>query len=217
MKKLLFSILLSVAGSGALMSQAAAGPVVAAGSTYTFFIQGIQSGEPLLGTVEFDTAIATVQRGNVTLAVSETEASIGAGKSHISIDIAADGDLFPFTDEGAFLGIGVTDLLDLISQVSLDDARITFFDAANEILLVTDNLAALVPQNNPWTGSFPAPLDTFIVDDVGGIGVSRISFDFMVTEITGEVPEPSGLLLAGIALAAAGYARKRQRKVGVQV
>lgn len=217
MKKFLFLIFVFVTGSGALLSSAAAGPVVEVGSRYALYIEGTESGQNVLIGADFDSATSTIERAGLTLAVSETETSLGGGKSHITISIVADGELFPLTGDGAVLSVGLTDPLDIISQVSLDHAKITFLDATKAILAETANLAGQVPQNRPWGGAFPAPSDIFIIEGVGGLGVSRINFDFTVGEFSGEVPEPGSLLLGGIALVAAVSARARRRKIGTDV
>jgi hypothetical protein len=213
MKKYLLSLMLFIAGIGVLAGPAAAAPVVVVGSTYSIYLQGRQSGEPFLGVTEFDPAEASATRAGLNLRLTEWETSLGGGVSRITINLSADGDLFPITGEQAILAIGADgNGLDLITQVLLDDARITFRNAANDVLRVSDNMAGDVPQNNAWDGFFPAPLNAFGIDGVGGLGVSMITFDFLVTEIQNEVPEPGSIVLAGIGLLGVFAVRRRNRK-----
>lgn len=212
MKKYLLSLMLFISSIGVLAGPAAAAPVVLVGSTYSIYLQGSQSGEPFLGVAEFDSAAASAPRAGLNLVVTESETSLGAGVSRISINLSADGDLFPLIGEQAILAIGVDgNGLNLLTLVSLDDARITFRNAASDVLRVSENLAGQVPQNNPWDGFFPAPANAFDIGDVGGLGVSMITFDFLVTDMPNEVPEPGGVVLAGIGLLGVFASRRKNR------
>jgi hypothetical protein len=218
-KKHLLSILFLVATLGAWTSATAA-PIVLTGSTYNVYIAGTESGEVVNGLAHFDTipefAFSNDNRLLVTL--SESETALGAGQSRIRISISANGDLFRAANESAILGLGVSgDGLDLLTQVSLDDAEITFYNAIGQVLLSSGNLAGTVPNPNPWDGFFPAPGSAFEIAGAGGIGVSMITFDFIVSDFTGEVPEPGTVALGLIGLAGAFAARRRQRKTPASI
>jgi hypothetical protein len=214
MNKHLFSLFL-FAAFGTLIGPADAGPVVAVGSTYSIYLEGGLSGDDFFGVTEFDDSPATALRSGKTLTLSESEVSLGGGVSRISIHLVASADLFPALGETAILAIGVGgNGLDLLRQVSLDGALITFFDSSNKILLTSDNLVGQVPQGNPWTGFLPDPTNALGIVDVGGLGVSRVTFDFTVTDIGSEVPEPGSLLLGGIAIVGVIAARRRRSTVG---
>jgi hypothetical protein len=216
-KKYLLSILFLAATLGAWTSAAAA-PIVLTGSTYSVYIAGNDSGNAFLGQTQFDALPAFAQRGNLLLTLSESEMALGAGQSRIRISISANGDLFPVANEAAILAIGVdADGLDLLTQVSLDDARITFYNAIGQVLVSSENLANQVSNPQPWDGFFPAPANAFGIGDVGGIGTSMITFDFIVTELGGEVPEPGTVALGLIGLAGAFAARRRQRKTPASI
>lgn len=212
-KKYLWSILLLAATLGAWTSATAA-PIVLTGSTYSVYIAGSDSNNAFLGETQFDNLPAFAQRGNLLLTLSESEMALGAGQSRIRISISANGDLFPVVDETAILGIGVDgDGLDLLTQVSLDNAEITLYDATGQVLVSSGNLVAEVPNPNPWDGFFPAPGNAFAIAGAGGIGASMITFDFIVTQLGGgQVPEPGTAALALIGLAGALATRRRPRK-----
>ena len=217
MKKYLWSILLLAATLGAWTSATAA-PIVLTGSTYSVYIAGADSNNAFLGETQFDNLPAFAQRANLLLTLSESEMALGAGQSRIRISISADGDLFPILNETAILGIGVDgDGLDLLTQVSLDNAEITLYDATGQVLVSSGNLVGEVPNPNPWDGFFPAPGNAFAIAGAGGIGVSMITFDFIVNQLGGEVPEPGTVALALIGLAGAFAARRRPRKTPASI
>jgi hypothetical protein len=217
MKKHLLSILFFVMTLGA-WTGAVAAPIVLFGSTYTIYIEGAQSGQRFNGQTNFDDTPGFTTRAGLLLTLSEREVALGEGQSSIRLSLSANGDLFPVAGETAGLAIGLGgDGLDLQTLVSLDDARITFYSAAGQVLLSSENLAGDVPNNTPWDGFFPTPTDAFGIDSVGGIGVTMITFDFLVTELVGEVPEPSTTFLGLIGLAGAFAARRRQRKTPASI
>jgi hypothetical protein len=212
-KKHLLSILCFVVAICTLSGPAAAAPIVQDGTTYTFYLAGSDSDNAFFGQTIFDDVAATSTRAGLLLTVSESELALGEGRSRIRVNIAANGDLFPSIGETVFLAIGADgDGFDLLGSVLLDEVRITFSDIAGNTLLVSDNLATEDVERNPWTGFFPAPANAIGFDSIGGQGASNISFDFFVTEITTDVPEPSTALLGMIGLAGAFAARRRQRK-----
>lgn len=217
MKKHLLSILCFVVAICTLSGPALAAPLVQTGTTYSFYLEGSESDNAFLGQTMFDNVAATNTRAGLLLTVSESELDLGGGRSRIRVNIAANGDLFPSADETVFLAIGVDgDGFDLLRNVFLDDVRITFSNFAGNTLLVSENLASEVADRNPWTGFFPAPASAIGLDTLGGQGASNISFDFFVTEIATDVPEPGTVFLGMIGLAGALAARRRQRKPATQ-
>jgi hypothetical protein len=212
-KKYLLSTFWCVIAICALSAPATAAPIVQTGTTYTFYLEGSESDNAFLGQTIFDEVAATNSRAGLLLTVSEDELALDGGRSRIRVNIAANGDLFPSAGEAVFLAIGVDgDGFDLLRSVLLDEVRITFSDIFGNTLLVSDNLATEVAERNPWTGIFPAPASAIGFDSIGGQGASNISFDFFVTEIATDVPEPSTALLGMIGFAGAFAARRRQRK-----
>ncbi len=215
MKKHLVTILCLAVAIFTLSSPVVAAPIVLTGSTYTFYLEGAESNNAFLGRTVFDDVAGTTIRAGLLLTVTENEIALGGGRSRIRINIAADGDLFPALNETAGLAIGVdadADGLDLLLAVTLDDVRLTFSDAAGNTVLVSDNLAGEVTERSPWTGFFPARASAIGLDNIGGRGVSNISFDFFVSEMSTNIPEPSTALLGLIGLTGAFATRRRQRK-----
>ena len=213
MKKYLLATLCFFVAIGAMCGPAAAAPIVETGTTYTFYLEGSESGNAFLGQTMFDDLAATNVRAGLVLTVSESEVSLGSARSRIRVNIAANGDLFPIIDETAVLAIGVDgDGFDLLRNVLLDEVRITFSDIAGNTLLISDDLVAEVDERNPWNGIFPALGSGIGFENIGGRGASTITFDFFVSDIVTDVPEPSTALLGMIGLAGAFAARRRQRK-----
>lgn len=216
MKKNLLSILCFVVAICALSGPAAAAPIVQTGTTYTFYLEGAESDNSFLGQTTFDNVAEFTTRAGLTLTVTESELALTDGRTRIRINIAADGDLFPSAGEAAGLAIGLNgDGLDLLLDVALDEVRLTFSDIAGNTLLVSEDLAGEVEQRSPWTGFFPAPASAVGLDNIGGRGASTITFDFFVSDIVTDVPEPSTALLGMIGLASAFAARRRQRKPAI--
>lgn len=207
-KKLLASLML-FASTVVLSSSASA--IVLAGSTYSVYMEGEQSGNALLPTTTFDDQSAFFERAGLFVALSESDTAIGGGNSRITLELNANGDLFPVLGEGALLGVGTFgDVLDFDVPVSLYDARVTVRDLNGAVLVASDNLADFAQVNRPWDGSFPTTETTFRIFPIGGLGASNITFDFYVSEFTGEVPEPASLLLCGIGLLAAAATRRKR-------
>jgi len=215
-KKYLLSILIFVATLGAWGSAAAA-PIVIFGSTYTIYIAGLQSGVPINGRSIFDGISEFSERAGLILTSSEREQALGSGQSSITLTLSANGDLFPAANETGLLAIGFNgDGLDLQTLVALNEASINFYNASGTLLVSSGNLVGDVTNTNPWDGFFPDSESVFGIESVGGIGVTRITFDFLVTELaTGDVPEPSTAFLGVIGLAGAFAARRRPRKIAV--
>jgi hypothetical protein len=211
MKHKLVLIALTAFALFGIIGSAAAGPVVAAGSSYSVYIEGDTSDNIFLAAGPFNGGPKAFTRAGLALVLSESDTDLGAGKNRIAIDLRANGDLFPAAGEQAFLGVG-TDLdgLDLLSLVSLDDARIRLFDLFDNLLFESLNLADKAGMGNPWDGFFPEPNAVIGIGAAGGIGVSRVMFEFQVSQLGANVPEPGGLMLAGAALIGLGAARRRK-------
>ena len=213
MRKFIGSILIAMATMGVASQAALAAPIVAAGSEYSVYLQGSESDNAFAGVVVFDDEAASAYRETGILTVSESETDLGNGRSLISIQIRSVGDLFPVLGETAIFGIGLFDIpLELMSVVNLYDARVSFLDSNNKLLIESDNLAGDVYQNNPWDGFFPATDDAFGTEGVGGLGVLGINFDFYVSEQVNAVSEPAGILLTGLGLMAMLTTRRRRQR-----
>lgn len=211
MRKFIGSILVVMATMGLAAQAAVAAPLVAAGSTYSFYLQGGESDNSYTGVAAFDGVAEEGFRNTGAFTVNESETDLGNGQSLISIQIRSSGDLFPILGETAIYGIGIFDFpLMLTSAVSLYEARVSFLDAGNKVLVDSGNLAGDVYQNNPWDGYFPATDDAFGTEGVGGLGVLGINFDFFVSTEPAEVPEPAGALLIGLGLMAMLTTRRRR-------
>lgn len=201
MKKYLASLILL---SSVLGLAAPASAVVLQGSTYSFYLEGSQSVNNAVLIARFDGIAEGGTRAGQLLTLNESETVLNDSSSRISIDLRSTGDLFPAADEDAILGIGTEDALDLdpFSQAILTDARVTLFDLAGGVLAASDNLIDLAAQPSPWDGTFPTSGFAFSVDQIGGMGIGGITFDFIVTYSPAAVPvpEPGGVLLCGLGL-----------------
>jgi len=210
MKKVLASLFLLSSMFG-LVTPASA--VVLQGSTYSFYLEGSESVNNAVLLANFDGIAQTGTRNGQVVTLNETETVLSNSTSRISISLRSDGDLFPATNDVAILAIGSEDALDLdpFNPVTLTDARVTLFDLAGNVFLVTDNLADIAVQGSPWDGTFPAPGGAFGIGEIGAMGIAAITFDFIVSFAPAEtpVPEPGSMLLCGLGLLALAGARRK--------
>ena len=211
MKHKLVLIALTAFSLFGIIGTAAAGPVVAVGSSYSVYTEGETSDNVFLAFGPFNGVPKAFTRSGLALVLTENDTDLGAGNNRIAIDLRANGDLFPAAGEQAFLGVGTDgDGLNLLSLVSLDDARIRLYDLFDNLLFESLNLANTAEMGSPWDGFFPATNAVIGIGGAGGIGVNRLMFEFQVSQLSGNVPEPGGLMLIGAALIGLGAARRRK-------
>lgn len=212
-RKLIGSILMSVAALALAPQAAVAAPVVAAGSTYSVYLDRDNSNEAFHGIAAFDGISELGAWEFLPITVSESETDLGNGRSLISIQLRANGDFFPMADESGYYGIGTFgDGLDLLRSVFLYDARVSFLDSNNKLVTDSGNLVDNVGQSAPWDGFFPTADGIFHSESLGGLGILGINFDFFVSEEPVSVPEPTGVLLTGLGLMAMLATRRRRSR-----
>jgi len=211
-KKIFISLML-LAASFAVTGTASA--IVLTGSTYSVYLEGETSGNASLPVSVFDDTPATFTRAGLLVTTSESDTMLSNVNNRISLNLSADGDLFPVFNEGAYLGVGTFgDVIDLVSEVTLYDVRVTLRDLVGKVLFVSDNLIDSDPtiQTQPWDGSLPTPATSLFISEIGGQGLSNITFDFYVRrEVHSDVPEPGSMLLCGAGLLAACIVRRRRQ------
>jgi hypothetical protein len=211
MKHKLVLIALTVCALFGIAGVAAAGPSVEVGSSYSVYVEGDVSDNAFSAIGPFNGVPKEFTRSGLQLILTESDTDLGAGMNRIAIDLVANGDLFPAAGEQASLGVGTDgDGLNLLSMVSLDDARIRLFDSFGTLLFVSDNLADTAKMGKPWDGFFPAPDFVIGIANAGGHDVSHVMFEFQVSQLAANVPEPGGLMLVGAALIGLGAARRRK-------
>jgi hypothetical protein len=195
-----------------IASPAHAAPVVASGSQYSLFLMGESSGNPVNLPNTFDNVPESFTRAGTNLIVSEAETALGGGRHRITVDLSSSGDLFPIAGETGFAGIGIDgNGFDLQGNYFLEDAFIHYFINGVDVF-TSDDLADQFRSffTGAWTGRF-ADIDTpFSVGNLGGAGVNGFKAEFVVSEITGSVPEPGSLALSACALLAMAATRRRR-------
>jgi hypothetical protein len=196
---------------------APASAVVLQGSTYSFYLEGSQSDNNAVLVAHFDGMAETGTRNGQLLTLTESETVLSATTSRISITLRSVGDLFPAANETAILAIGSEDALDIdgSSQAILTDARVTLFDLAGGVFLASDNLVDFATQPSPWDGTFPAPGSAFGIDEIGGMGIAGITFDFFVSfsPAVTPMPEPGSVLLCVLGMLALVAARRKATSI----
>lgn len=199
-----------LAAAVAVFSCPVAAAIVSAGSSYQIYIKGETSLQEFFGTGTFDASASLLSRAGLDLTLTESQTDLGGGAHLITINLSANGDLFPSAGEGGIFGMGVFgNGLDLLQPVYLDDARINLYTSSG-LYFSTTNLADDYRGNvtDPWDGNFFQGL-SFIIGNSGGHGVNAFSFDFQVSAI--PEPESYALMLAGLGLL--GFVARRRRKL----
>jgi hypothetical protein len=211
MKNKLILIALTVFALFGIVGAAVAGPVVEVGSSYSVYVEGDVSDNLFSAIGPFNGLPKEFSRSGLILTLTESDTDLGAGKNRIAIDLVANGDLFPASGEQAFVGVGTDgDGLNLLTNVSLDNAIIRLYGLSGNLVFESINLADATLMGNPWDGFFPGRNAVFGIENAGGIGVSHVMFEFEVSQLGANVPEPGGLMLVGAALIGLGAARRRK-------
>jgi hypothetical protein len=185
--------------------------IVDFGSSYSVYLRGQTSLAQTYWTASFDGVTESITRSGLNLSLSETETSLGGGRSLITINITtpSGGDLFPVTGESAIWGLGVDgNGLDLLQAVHLEDARTTLTWVGDS--WTTANLAddyRSTHFQDPWTGLYPANNVAFSSGNIGGRGTYSVTYAFTVSQI----PEPGTLALLGLSLVGLVASRRRKR------
>jgi hypothetical protein len=191
---------------------AIAAPVVSDGSTYSIYIKGGSSLNEFSGTGTFGGAAENFSRAGLNLTLSDSETDLGGGLHRISINLSADGELFPIGGEAAITGLGVFgDGLDLLGAFHLVDARIKYYSVTGGLYFTTSNLAddyRATYFTDPWSGFFPAPGVVFSNGNIGDRGTNAFSYEFTVT----AVPEPEIYAMMGVGLGLMGWAARRRKQ-----
>ena len=215
MKKFCVSLLLMLVSLSGLVTSASAAPLASTGSTYSVYIEGSDSGGATTMVGVFDGLPTPFIRSNLALTLSENEMDLGGGRSRITIDVSANGDLFPAIGETAIIGLGVDgNGLNFVVPVTLEQALIRLYAGA-ELLFESDNIVPNPPVEF-WDGVFPGVGDALFIGEPGGpgpggLGISRFELIFDVAgPMQQQVPEPGPLLLCAIALIALAGARRRR-------
>ncbi|HTD04183.1 PEP-CTERM sorting domain-containing protein [Undibacterium sp.] len=212
MKHLISTLLLAVSMALAA-GNALASPIVANGSSYSLYLQGLVSGALVNLPVTFDGIAETFTRAGLTLTVNESDTDLGSGMHQILINLSANGDLYPSPGETITMSLGTDgNGLDLLSSVYLENAHIRLY-TGDTLLADYNNIANDFRSDfftGAWSGFFPAAGKTWGLSGAGGLGITGFQFEFLASDIT-DVPEPGSSLLIFAALLAMAAAAKLRR------
>jgi hypothetical protein len=204
-----------LAATAALSPLAAAADIVSPGSSYSIYLKGETSGAEFNSAATFDGLAESLSRAGLALTLTESQADLGGGIYRITVNVSANGDLFPSLGEGSIEGIGIFgDGFDLLQPAYLDDARIKLYTPAG-LLFTTSNLADDYRSelfSGLWDGTFTNG-SAFINPGAGGRGINGVGFEFQVTAI----PEPEITLLLGAGMGFFGFIARRRRLARCQV
>lgn len=202
----------TLALAGWVGGAAHAAPVVASGSSYSVYVNGEDSGNPLHMTNTFDGSAEFFTRAGETLFVSEAETDLGGGFHRIVVNVDASGDLFPIPGEAGDTGIGIDgNGFDLQGNYYLEDAYIRYYINGTEIFTSSDLADDYRPLfQGAWSGRFADTNLAFFVGGLGGANVNGIGLEFIVSDLPATVPEPGSLALACAALVGMAATRRRR-------
>jgi hypothetical protein len=111
-----------------------------------------------------------------------------------------------FAGGASSVSISVSDF----SPSDTDDVHLRAYDAANNLL---DSDSFLIPGTGPGTTlsvSSATPIARVEWNETGDFE-GAVYWDLLTYESTGQAPEPATLLLVGMALGMAGFAKRRGR------
>jgi len=183
----------------ALAGMAQASPVLDR-SSYGLFLEGESSLTQSYFQVSFDGRKEWFERSGRDISVEETSTDLGGGRWQIDVHVWTNVPLFPQPGEAGMVGLGMGgDGFDLDGHYRLEGFTLAYSDP-DGASFTSLNLADVFRSHfaDPWDGATPS----VIMAPLGG-QYTELQMRFVLAPAN-NVPEPGGLALAGLGLAALG-------------